>query len=82
MPDLCPPMRASAADRARATLALRLIRRVVLGLLPAPEPGALRLAPQACGLPDFNQVPIRVADVGTDFAAVILRLGEELRAPR
>jgi hypothetical protein len=58
------------------------IRRVVLGLLPAPGPAGLRLSRQACGLSDFDQVPMGVADVGTDFAAVILRLGEELCASR
>jgi hypothetical protein len=39
------------------------------------------LAQNACRLVDLDQVAIRVTDVGTDFAAVILWLGQEFRAP-
>src|SRR5215469_13840724 len=30
----------------------------------------------------FYQVAIRITDIGADLAAVVLRLGQELRAPR
>ena len=33
-------------------------------------------------LPDFDEVPIRVADVGADLEAMVLRVGQKLRTSR